>query len=555
MSCCPPAPEITATEVAADEPSAGPEEERLPGEPEACYSRRTGNVSETGRVDDKTEEVPDKIRQTSIVTNCSAQVNMTFSMMLNSQPITNWVMEPTGFILEPSAPAGISDPVGADAGSGLLRGTFDQGTHGKKLTLRVKAYNGVTLVDDRTYTFSPALCNSNSSIRLQHPLPGSLVTSTFGPRKPPAQGASSSHKGADFAYPNRVTKDVFCAADGVVTLARPGQGYGNYVMVKHTNPNGNHICTTLYAHLDRIYVAVGQKVGMGQAIGKEGSTGIGSGPHLHFEVQLPNGTRVDPLPYLKGTTDVAETITPDNQPSSITNIIPVVGGNSITPENNAALEGCPAFGPSYGDPPTTPPATPPTTTPDPGEYQPTDPFEIAWLFVSRHEVNALWATTADRSPTMINPGGNVNIDNGLIDSAANRQRTGWIDNPSDPGGKTKFGVSQRANPQVKVETASYEAARSTAYNKYWLAPQMNCSALPLPVACFMFDCNYLFGPGGAKRIYDAANITGATAADIDKLYEARLNYLATRSASLLAKFGRGWTRRTIEARDYAKAQI
>ena len=70
--------------------------------------------------------------------------------------------------------------------------------------------------------------------------------------------------------------------------------YGNYVSVSHGSGN-----TTVYAHLSSRKVSVGQKVKQGDLLGITGSTGISSGPHLHFEI-VENGERINPLKYLKG---------------------------------------------------------------------------------------------------------------------------------------------------------------------------------------------------------------------------------------------------------------
>ena len=71
-------------------------------------------------------------------------------------------------------------------------------------------------------------------------------------------------------------------------------GYGYCVTIAH--PQG---VATLYAHMNDYYVRVGQSVSRGQVIGECGSTGISSGPHIHYEVRV-NGEQIDPIPYLPG---------------------------------------------------------------------------------------------------------------------------------------------------------------------------------------------------------------------------------------------------------------
>jgi murein DD-endopeptidase MepM/ murein hydrolase activator NlpD len=71
-------------------------------------------------------------------------------------------------------------------------------------------------------------------------------------------------------------------------------GYGNYVMIAH--PDGFF---TLYGHLNTVAVKEGQVVHQGEIIGQEGSTGMSTGPHVHFEIRL-NGQFLDPTPFLAG---------------------------------------------------------------------------------------------------------------------------------------------------------------------------------------------------------------------------------------------------------------
>jgi len=86
---------------------------------------------------------------------------------------------------------------------------------------------------------------------------------------------------------------VLAAADGiVVAVAHTRIGYGNYVIMAH----GGGI-DTLYAHLLETQVNIGDKVVRGQRIGLEGSTGLSTGPHLHFELRI-NDQVVDPMSYL-----------------------------------------------------------------------------------------------------------------------------------------------------------------------------------------------------------------------------------------------------------------
>lgn len=121
------------------------------------------------------------------------------------------------------------------------------------------------------------------------------VTSFFGTRLHPILGIYKTHTGIDIGA--GYGTPILAAADGVVTTAAyDAGGYGNYIIIDHGNGN-----MTLYAHMIQMSVSVGQTVTQGQTIGFVGSTGMSTGPHLHFEVYV-GGTRVDPLLYFSNYT-------------------------------------------------------------------------------------------------------------------------------------------------------------------------------------------------------------------------------------------------------------
>ena len=113
------------------------------------------------------------------------------------------------------------------------------------------------------------------------------ISSRFGKREDPVTGAPSNHKGMDIAA--RYGAPVFAALDGVVTETGRDELLGKYIKISH----GNGVRTT-YGHLSLIQIKQGQKVSRGQAIGKVGSTGYSTGPHLHFVVYR-NNKLVNPL--------------------------------------------------------------------------------------------------------------------------------------------------------------------------------------------------------------------------------------------------------------------
>ncbi|MCM1046301.1 MAG: M23 family metallopeptidase [Candidatus Gastranaerophilales bacterium] len=122
------------------------------------------------------------------------------------------------------------------------------------------------------------------------PISGGRQTSAFGRRAAPTKGASTYHKGVDWAVPTGTS--VYASSGGVVVKAGWGSGYGYVVYIDH--PDGRQ---TRYGHLSKVLVSVGQTVKQGDRIALSGNTGVSTGPHLHFEI-LINGTQQDPLKYL-----------------------------------------------------------------------------------------------------------------------------------------------------------------------------------------------------------------------------------------------------------------
>ncbi len=131
---------------------------------------------------------------------------------------------------------------------------------------------------------------SGDSLRrafLASPMPYSRRTSGFGMREHPILQTMRAHMGVDYAAP--VGTPVISVADGVVAESGFQGAYGNKVVIQH-----NAKQSTAYAHLSRISVRKGQTVKQGDIVGAVGSTGLSTGPHLHFEFRI-NGRHVDPL--------------------------------------------------------------------------------------------------------------------------------------------------------------------------------------------------------------------------------------------------------------------
>lgn len=136
----------------------------------------------------------------------------------------------------------------------------------------------------------PILIASGDGERFIIPLKG-RISSGFGYRREPMGGGSSYHAGVDIAASYK--SQVLAAADGKVVKVARSLSRGRHVIIEHADGYA-----TAYFHLAAASVSEGEWVSQGTVIGEEGSTGISTGPHLHFEIHR-NGQPVDPALYLK----------------------------------------------------------------------------------------------------------------------------------------------------------------------------------------------------------------------------------------------------------------
>lgn len=146
--------------------------------------------------------------------------------------------------------------------------------------------------EEVTYEAVPKIVERGTKIPPTYikPISGGRLSSGFGKRTAPKKGASTYHKGVDWATPTGTA--VVASSGGVVAKAGWGSGYGYVVYINH--PDGRQ---TRYGHLSKVLVSAGQTVSQGQKIALSGNTGVSTGPHLHFEI-LINGSQVNPLKYL-----------------------------------------------------------------------------------------------------------------------------------------------------------------------------------------------------------------------------------------------------------------
>ena len=141
--------------------------------------------------------------------------------------------------------------------------------------------------NDKNYGYFDVNGKSVEKALMKTPINGARLSSPFGMRKHPILGFNKMHKGTDFAA--KEGTPIMASGSGTVVLAKWCGGGGNCVKIKH-----NSTYQTIYAHMKNFAAGIkaGKKVKQGQIIGYVGSTGMSTGPHLHYEV-IVNGKKVN----------------------------------------------------------------------------------------------------------------------------------------------------------------------------------------------------------------------------------------------------------------------
>lgn len=180
------------------------------------------------------------------------------------------------------------------------------------------------------------------------------ASSKFGMRMHPILHRYKLHTGQDWAAPKGTP--VGAAGPGVVTGATVNRAYGMIVTIDHGTLAGHRVVTR-YAHLSAIGVKVGDKVVPGQGIGRVGSTGYSTGPHLHFEV-IADGRFTNPLPWLSGGPVTIDTVglngvvlEPSASPSPSASTTPSASPSTTPYENLPSGSQEPQLTPSPADSP------------------------------------------------------------------------------------------------------------------------------------------------------------------------------------------------------------
>ena len=141
--------------------------------------------------------------------------------------------------------------------------------------------------DDNNYGYFDINGKSVEKALMKTPINGARLSSSYGMRKHPITGFTKMHQGTDFAAP--LGTPIMASGSGTITRAKWCGGGGNCIKIKH-----NSTYQTIYAHMQSFAkgMKVGKKVRQGQIIGYVGSTGMSTGPHLHYEV-IVNGKKVN----------------------------------------------------------------------------------------------------------------------------------------------------------------------------------------------------------------------------------------------------------------------
>ena len=224
----------------------------------------------------------------------AARSNIPYSALASLNRLSNPVLLEAGKpLLLPSCP-GIFIPAQPDSDLEKLLGAArlaeqDAGT--VELTISVANRTSETFLFFPGADFTPTerVFFLNSGFRF--PLQNYRLTSSFGPRQNPITGNVVVHQGLDLAAPEGT--GVFAAADGVVIEVGEDPVYGIYVIISHGDR-----WTSLYGHLQKVETILRSTVKSGSLIGRVGSTGQSTGPHLHFELRQ-NGRALDPAGRLR----------------------------------------------------------------------------------------------------------------------------------------------------------------------------------------------------------------------------------------------------------------
>jgi murein DD-endopeptidase MepM/ murein hydrolase activator NlpD len=222
----------------------------------------------------------------------AARCNIPYAAISTLNGLTHPVeMEDAGLLLLPSAPGIFIPREPVSDLERLCAAARNSGQEGADILLTINM--GGQKKEVFFYPggdFSPTERNFFLNRGFRFPLRNFRLTSPYGMRRNPVTGRMRLHEGMDLAAP--AGTGVFAAGDGVVTETGEDPVYGRYIIIKH----GDN-WASLYGHLQKIETALRSEVRSGSLIGRVGSTGQSTGPHLHFELRRYGQAR-DPGKYL-----------------------------------------------------------------------------------------------------------------------------------------------------------------------------------------------------------------------------------------------------------------
>jgi len=231
------------------------------------------------------------VRQEDNIFSLAARLNMPYSALASLNRLDSPSSLETGKILLLSSCPGIFIPSILQTDLEKITGAARQNSQGG-IEIKIRG-----LGKQETFLFFPGADFTpterafflNSGFKF--PLRQYRVTSSYGIREDPITGKMSMHQGIDLAAPEGT--EVFAVADGVVTAVDFDPVYGNYIIISHKNN-----WKSLYGHLQSIETVLRTDVKSGNLIGRVGSTGQSTGPHLHFELRQ-DGKAFDPAGKLR----------------------------------------------------------------------------------------------------------------------------------------------------------------------------------------------------------------------------------------------------------------
>ena len=490
----------------------------LPGENIDCYARRAGNKS--GLLDDVTTKIANKLNDTSLTSDLSGNVAKTFRLTPGSDKVAaTWEATVNG--QQFNIPGLSFDP-----SSGTIQGNVAEEARNKANKVLVAAKDSTgSLIDSREFNFipkGPVGEEQEETIKFVFPYSGAKrITSGFGPRnlkEPP--GASKNHDGIDIAEGGGKLNNILASADGVVSRAGPASGYGNVVYISHNNSRGELVATTVYGHMSELYVRPGQKVSAGQVIAREGSEGVSSGPHLHFELHKGGPKNpVDPVPYLQGQAIQANDGLPDfpGQPDP-GSFEPIDNGYNVgMSATEAATRGdCPEVLPNQA-PPTSPGNPEPPTVPQVPQASPDRAATQAAIKKALGEDPSLTAEDKKLLEFMAKIESNYNADAKNPTSSA-RGVYQMLDRTADKYYKqigVEPTVENRNDPYfaTKAQIAFYKAEQQKYWNEFQdsggtkiagktLSPEVQARYAGLTKGEFIYGLVHHDGVGNAVRGQD-----------------------------------------------------